>query len=169
MSEFATNLESIDLLESMKSPKLELHLKNIIPIPVLLVKTSLSLEDTTPYTIIRAFFVLMFEIDANISSSPIPQSDTTEPGFLDETVKDQSFDSAENQASVLPGPSTATIDSITSPKYLDSFIHFIQFCHLCSKGKIPPIHYSLATTPEIDSWFTSINLASKISATANSK
>jgi hypothetical protein len=41
----------------------------------------------------------------------------------------------------------------THPRFLDNFIHVVQFCHLCAKGKIPAIHYKLASSPEIMKWF----------------
>ncbi len=43
------------------------------------------------------------------------------------------------------------------PKYFDHFVNVLQFCHLCTKGKVPPIQYSLATTPDINKLFTSIS------------
>jgi len=39
------------------------------------------------------------------------------------------------------------------PRFLDNFIHVVQFCHLCAKGKIPAIHYKLTSSPEIMKWF----------------
>jgi len=41
----------------------------------------------------------------------------------------------------------------THPRFLDNFIHVVQFCHLCAKGKIPAIHYKLTSSPEIMKWF----------------
>jgi hypothetical protein len=51
MSDFSTNLETSELFENMKLAKLKFHFKNIIPIPVLLVQTFLSLKDTSPYSV----------------------------------------------------------------------------------------------------------------------
>jgi hypothetical protein len=35
-------------------------------------------------------------------------------------------------------------------------LHVIQFCHLCAKGKIPPVLYSLSSSTETKSWFKSL-------------
>jgi hypothetical protein len=54
-----------------------------------------------------------------------------------------------------------TDEASPNPTFLDSFIHVIQFCHLCYKGKVTPVHYSMATTPEIDDWFASLTSIKK--------
>jgi muconolactone delta-isomerase len=38
----------------------------------------------------------------------------------------------------------------------DSLLHVIQFCHLCSKGKVTPVLYSLSSSIEIENWFRSL-------------
>ncbi len=40
-----------------------------------------------------------------------------------------------------------------TPRLLASFIHIVQFCHLCSKGKIPVLHHKLTSSPEPTKWF----------------
>jgi hypothetical protein len=44
------------------------------------------------------------------------------------------------------------------PEFLQEFLHVIQFCHLCGKGKIPPILYSLASNNDINHWFSLLKL-----------
>lgn len=38
----------------------------------------------------------------------------------------------------------------------DNLIHVVQFCHLCAKGKIAPVLYSLSSNSEIENWFQSL-------------
>lgn len=47
---------------------------------------------------------------------------------------------------------------ISSKRFLPLFIHVLQFCYLCYKKKMPPVHYSVASTPSIDSWFNSLSV-----------
>ncbi len=154
MSDFTTNLDSIELFESMKS--------------VLPVKMFLSLKDTTPYSVAQAFFDAMFEFVSEVTVAPVCNPDNTEPELKEEIKNDQSDDLAETQANSLPDPS-ATQDTSKRPKFLDCFIHIIQLCHLCAKGNIPPAQYSLATTDKIEKLYTSISLATQLSAPSNLK
>jgi hypothetical protein len=39
---------------------------------------------------------------------------------------------------------------------VSTFSHVLQFCHLCFLKKVPPILYSVASTPEINQWFESV-------------
>jgi hypothetical protein len=41
------------------------------------------------------------------------------------------------------------VDTTDTPHFLDHFIHVIQFCHLCHKGKIPAVNYKLSLSQEI--------------------
>jgi len=41
---------------------------------------------------------------------------------------------------------------------IPNFIHVLQFCHLCFLKKIPPVMYSVASTPEVNRWFKSISV-----------
>lgn len=61
-----------------------------------------------------------------------------------------------SQLSVLPASSD------TSQEFLTEFIHVIQFCHLCAKGKITPVLYTLATTSAIQIWYSSLSASCKI-------
>jgi hypothetical protein len=169
MTEFATALETSELFENMKAPKLEFQFKNIIPIPVLLVQTFMSLNNTSLYSVARAFLDAMFEFDAESSASPVPPEDSTIPILLEENEDEKSIDQGANQDSSLQVASNANQATESIPSFLGTFIHVIQFCHLCVKGKIPPVHYSIATTPDIDQWFTSLQLTSQINTSANSK
>jgi hypothetical protein len=38
----------------------------------------------------------------------------------------------------------------------EDIIHIIQFCHLCTLGKVTPVLYSLSHDPEISDWFNSL-------------
>jgi hypothetical protein len=39
--------------------------------------------------------------------------------------------------------------------FLD-FAHILQFFHLCSKKKMPPVQYSTVSNPTIDRWFNNL-------------
>jgi hypothetical protein len=56
---------------------------------------------------------------------------------------------------------TSSVDT-TSPtmvmpsqtlKFMDHFIHVLQFCHLCHLGKISPVLYQVSTNIEVKTWF----------------
>jgi hypothetical protein len=71
-------------------------------------------------------------------------------------TKDKSSSSStENIDGHLSSPSRQL--TAGSSKFMETFVHVIQFCHLCSKGKIPPVNYSISSTPEMEKWFKSIN------------
>jgi hypothetical protein len=116
----------------------------------------------TPILIVaRVFFDAMFEFDNEIGVASITQNTSTEPSLLDELGEEKPDEPVESKTTKLPESDHESHQTSSSPKCLDSFIHIIQFCHLCSKGKIPPVHYSLAATPEIDDWFASPATATK--------
>jgi hypothetical protein len=160
-SDFATNLDDIGKFESMKSPRVEFHFKNIIPIPVCLIKKIITLEDTSPFSLARAFFETMFEINSKLSPAKSNQEniekDTKKaPDLQEENDKDKSSScSTENIDGHLSSPSRQL--TADSSKFMEMFVHVIQFCYLCSKGKIPPVNYSISSTPEMEKWFKSIN------------
>jgi hypothetical protein len=130
----------------------------------------LSLKDTTPCSVARAFFDSMYiNFMPKFLYFSVHQADTTEPELLEEAKQEKSDDLAEKQASSLQGPSPITQVTSVIPKFLESLFHVIQFYHLCAKGKIPHVHYYLVTTDKIEKWFTSINLASKFNAPLNLK
>jgi hypothetical protein len=53
--------------------------------------------------------------------------------------------------------------------FMTNFIHAIQFCHLCHKGKISPVFYSLSTSPEIKTWFKDLENSNKLGVKSNQK
>jgi hypothetical protein len=78
-----------------------------------------------------------------------------------DTVIDNEPDSQANASNTdIVDDATSTNFSITNnstkqsaEKFIPNFIHVIQFCQLCSKGKITPVHYKIVSTDEVDKWF----------------
>jgi hypothetical protein len=153
--DFTTGLETIESFEKLKNPKLDFHYKNIVPIPQLLTKTFMNLPNTDPYTVAKAFFEQMHHFDAQINAQPIndPQS---EPDLEAESVSDT--DSLNEDHEVVIQESTIPTTKNASPEFMKDFFHVIQFCHLCAKGKIPPVLYSLSSTPETQNWISALKM-----------
>jgi hypothetical protein len=154
---FATSLESSTHYEALTKPTSIFHYKNIIPIPHLLTKTFMNLPSTDPYTVARAFFEQMYDYDSQVGDAD-SDSSTQEPTAVEhDLANDSDHDSTPDLETVAnPKPSTNTSATTTHPKFMKDFIHIIQFCHLCAKGKITPVFYTLNTPPAVQSWFTSL-------------
>jgi hypothetical protein len=88
-------------------------------------------------------------IDNNIESS-IPGPELNEENGAEDDLEKETADD------LFPKESTpATF--CTPSEFLLEFSPVIQFCHLCAKGKILPVLYTLASSKEIQDWFTSIS------------
>jgi len=61
--EFIASLGSVEEFKALKSPKIELSYKNIIPIPNLLTKAFLELTETDPTTVAMKFLETMMTYD----------------------------------------------------------------------------------------------------------
>jgi hypothetical protein len=150
VEELAIGLQTLDSFEQLKNPKLELHYKNIVPIPHLLTKTFMELPNTDPYSVAKAFFDKMYQYDSQLNEAQ------SVPDLSDETaVDDKSSSDSMNDIDQNLKPSTW---EAKPSEFLQEFIHVIQFCHLCAKGKIPPVLYSLATNLDIQNWFSTLKL-----------
>ena len=136
----------------LKDPDSEYVFKNIIPIPNALTKIFINLDSTTPLEVARAFMekfssgaALNTSIDSSASLTGHNAELPLEKGPEDEAaVSNEEKDEKDLQPS-----STSTIQA-------GDILHIIQFCHLCSSGKITPVIYSLANDSEISDWFSSI-------------
>jgi hypothetical protein len=80
---------------------------------------------------------------------------TTEPDLHEENETEDNLEKVEFDDLSMKEVSSPAASS--SPKFLSEFIHVIQFCHLCMKGKIPPVIYTLANSKEIQDWHTLIS------------
>jgi hypothetical protein len=153
--EFASNIENCTSFENIKNPKQDFQYKNILPIPNLLTKTFMDLPSTDPYSVARAFFEQMHNYDSHLQDQS-PTKSITEPDLKDDTEsEDKSASEDEGNKSNPTSPTRVT----KKPEFLKDFFHVIQFCHLCIKGKIPPILYSLASTPESRNWLSTLKLS----------
>jgi hypothetical protein len=117
----------------------------------------LSLESTDPLSVAIAFFQAMFEYDSSLEAKTIEDPQLAD---TDET-KEPEVPNLEEDSTAEEGlQDSLTIQEPTGSKdpvrFLSQFIHVIQFCHLCYKGKISPVFYTLTTSPEIKSWYGSL-------------
>lgn len=125
---------------TLKNPKTDFMYKNIIPLPNLLTKTFLDLESKDPITVAMNFLKTTITHDEFLESySSLAQSDN-------ETDDNNNTD--DNPTSETTPQSTQE-----NEKFLPNFIHIIQFCHLCVKGRIPPVHYRIPSSLAVDKWF----------------
>jgi len=140
--------------EDGKNKKTEFHWKNIIPIPHFLTKAYLSLEKTDPKSVAEAFFSAMKEFDQK------PKSTLVDPNLIDEETSDN-LDEADKPRDEEESDSIEkeTGEEVNNPvSCVSTFTHVLQFCHLCFLKKMPPVMYSVVSTPEIDRWFESISM-----------
>ena len=171
-------LQELDLSKVKSAKKTEFHFKNIIPIPQLLTKTFLGLTKFDPISVAHAFYLAMLEHDLNSK-----ESTETTTGVEDQTLKpahskdqdDNSSKASKDPKSNIPklaeedplemNKSLSKTDdetkedsqiiesSVLVSKFLSLFSHILQFCHLCAKKKMPPVHYSMVCSPTVDKWF----------------
>jgi hypothetical protein len=113
----------------MKNPKLDFYYKNIVPIPHLLTKTFMSLPNTEPYAVAKAFFK---QYDSCLNEQPISKHQP-EPGLgKDIVAEDKSTSDSNNdvsQSSQTP-PSNATL-----LEFLQDFLMLFRSVTYVPKGK----------------------------------
>ncbi len=116
--------------QTIKKPKSGFYYKNIIPIPNLLT-AFLELDSKDPNSVAMKFLETIINYDDSIDTEtePLDQNPDEIKHDPDEEVKEPH----SNDTDPSPKPETEI--------FLPIFIHVIQFCHLCSKGKIPSVHY----------------------------
>jgi hypothetical protein len=142
LDEIKNGLEDRELFEALKNPKSDFQYKNILPIPNLLTKTFMELQDTSPYSVAQAFYAAMHNHD-NETNQTHEELSTDTPTPHDQDISspdnDNTTPSAHHRSSSLPDENKAS--------FLDEFTHVLQFCQLCEKGKIPPSPTQLITRP----------------------
>jgi len=149
-------LESHEKFENLKSPKVEFCYKNIIPIPSFLIKAFIELPSFDPYSVAKAFFDEMEEF-ANFCQAPLvdsPKKSNISANNNNEENSTHQQDQNDNENGLDFGSPEMASNYIN---LVLEFVHVIQFCHLCTKGKIPPVLYTLSTSPEIQDRFLSIS------------
>ncbi len=129
LHELTLGSDSNEDFEKLRNPRVEIFLKNIIPIPVLLIQVFLEVPSKDPTTVALSFLKAMFEYDEKAETSSNPDSDIIES---DNHINDEAVKLNQDR-----------------PYFLDHLLHVIQFCHLCAKGKVPPIHYSHEICDEV--------------------
>lgn len=136
LHELTLGSDSNEDFEKLRNPRVEIFLKNIIPIPVLLIQVFLELPSKDPTTVAVSFLKAMFEYDEKAETSSNPDSDIIES---DNHINDEAVKLNQDR-----------------PYFLDHLLHVIQFCHLCAKGKVPPIHYSHEICSKVNDWFSTL-------------
>jgi hypothetical protein len=120
-----------------------------------LAKTFLSLPSTDPFSVANAFFKTKYIHDSQLDNAPQDVYNRTSSEELPETDSDTETKFIQDQD--IPNITPSPMDKALTPsKFLEEFIHVIQFCHLCTKGKITPVFYTLTTSLDIQAWFTSL-------------
>ncbi len=102
----------------------------------------------------------MYHYDSQLqdqTSMDTPSPVDQDPELIDEADPDNS--STSNDTLIMTTELSNKKTGGLLPKFMSEFIHIIQFCHLCAKGKMPPVLYSLASSPEIRNWFSTLSLA----------
>ena len=154
--------ENVSDFEKLRNPKIDISLKNIIPIPSLLIQVFIDLPSTEPVPVALAFLKAMYEYDANFDDQSSTDSPPTVCCERDADDTEPDLDSPTD--TTMPAP---TIQPDLS--FLKNLLHVIQFCHLCSKGKVPPIFYSIEISDAVKYWFSSLVKSIGFPATANKR
>jgi hypothetical protein len=146
---------SLKNLEETKQKKVDFHWRNIMPIPHFLTKAYLSLEKPDPQSVAQAFFVALKEFDLNAKVHTVETS--KDPDLVLEEISDDAGENKDPNSE--DNPNTVEKDdneSSNENKCSSTFVYILQFCNLCSLGKIQPVLYSVTLTPEIKQWFNSL-------------
>jgi hypothetical protein len=151
----------------LKQAKTEFQFRNIIPIPHVLTKVYLALNDVNPHSVAQAFFEAMLEFDRQ-SMTVLGSDFELEPELQEEKEMDTKDskpvgDLDDNSVK----SSTISIGKETLCKMILEFGHVLQFCYLCHKKKVAPVLYSADTMPAIDQWYKSVSFICLQSAPSN--
>jgi hypothetical protein len=146
---------SMKNLEEAKNKKVEFHWRNIMPIPHILTKAYLSLENFDPQSVAQAFYAALKEFDLKAKNP------TVNPNLIDEenfNNPDEAKTTGEKEDSSSTEKENEEGDNSNSNSCYSMFIHVLQFCHLCFLKKVAPVMYSVISTPEVNCWFESISM-----------
>jgi hypothetical protein len=148
---------AIKNLEDPKHKKVEIQVRNIMPIPHILTKAYLSLEKVDPHSVAQAFYVAMKEFDTKSKNCDL------DTNFESDLVDEDTLQGIENsdgqitgEASENEGKEDKDSSVPASETCLASFVHVLQFCHLCFSKKVRPIIFSVNLSPEVNRWFESL-------------
>jgi len=125
-----------------------------MPIPSLLTKTFLELPSTEPDQVAIAFFETLYrcDIEVDFNNKNKASSIKTESNSEELVPVDQI---SSNNIERTNGTSNIS-DQVASQRFLEDCIHIIQFCHLCSIGKVTPVLLTSTNSSEAKAWRSSI-------------
>jgi hypothetical protein len=150
--------KDLSLVKCHKSRVTQFTFKNLIPIPISLLRIFITLPSTDPASVAKAFILKIQEMN-----STTIQNDTE----LTETPKktpDDTIDNTETTEDEIETPVTSlkTADTISEDNVDNTPIalcsHIIQFLYLCLKGKMPSIHYTIPTDTAITTWHAKLTM-----------
>lgn len=141
-----------DLVDILTPDDLEYLYKNVIPTPNFLTKIFVNLKSTEPLRVAKAFIESVLDQEGKTSKEKPSGEASTTNGYTD-------------------GLSTTSgISGVNTDKFLlsdEDILYAVQFCQLCSMGKIPPVTYSLVSDPDVTSWFKAPQLSRKEAGYSN--
>jgi hypothetical protein len=171
---------------SKSSKKIDFYQRNILPIPHFLTKAFLNLNKFDPLSVAHAFYVALHEQDVkyqedkdkddtsitekeadvsqDIDDEDLSKNLTTTPGNNDDNKDDipKLSEDGENEMQADKNPPV-------TQSLISTFLHVLQFCYLCEKKKIPPVHYSIVSNSAIDGWFNKLDSVKCSVVTKNPK
>jgi hypothetical protein len=114
------------------------------------------LENKEPLNVASAFYSAMQLFDNFPDKQDTEHNeDTLNRATLNESeIADedhQSDTSMENTNGIFPM-------SPQVPRFLNDFLHVLQFCHICHIGSISPVLYQVFPSIEVKSWYLSISM-----------
>jgi hypothetical protein len=161
LHEFKLGCDDIDDFKKLRNPKTNFHYKNIVPIPTLLTKSFLELPSTEPDQTAIVFYGTLFRIDVEAELGNI--NDTSTNPCSDLIDQESTKDTSKKYNDTFP------YEHPLVHKYLESCLHIIQFCHLCSLGKVSPVLFTSISSPEARAWRSSILTEANITGPINMK
>jgi len=106
-----------------------------------------------PQDVAQAIFQAMKNFDLKEAADPSQEGGQL-PSLEEENEQDPITPTEDDEKSAL---SDQASKSPAPNSFLKDFVHILKFCHLAYKKKIPPLCYSVDTTPEIESWFQAVS------------
>jgi hypothetical protein len=124
-----------------------------------LTKTFINLEDTDPYSVVKAFIEMIHDFQFLLESNSEEKEDKHLNIMNDvETVSSENQDEDYKLKQKSVENAYPKIKSTTTYEVFDNLLHVIHFCHLCLKGMVTFLSYSLSTTKEMNIWIKSLIL-----------
>jgi hypothetical protein len=160
IQEFNLGWDNIEDYKKLRNPKANFHYKIIVPVPTLLTKAFFELSSTDPIHVAVAFFDMLYscDVESQYKSSAKTSSANKSPKTHCRDNTDQATVESANELN----DNTISSDPSMDPNMLENCLHIIQFCHLCSSGKISPVLFTSGSSPEAKAWRSSILTSANI-------